>query len=391
MGGKRMASQRIQTVLGLALLASLILLALLQGPTDAAAPYDLNSAGPDGLRALRLWLQEMGYTVAQTGQERFFLPPDTDLLFIYPSQRPFRDTDAAAVHDWVLEGGTLVLVGSTSDDVYLKETFQTAALSARSFGSELQQVQPLLPDLASEWVTDAGRQKLDLDRASQSISVLARTNGDVTAAVQELGRGTVWHFTTDHDFVNDSLSDRQQAALIPALLRRVPDGGNILFDTYHMLSYGKQTSNQIASIRDWLYRTYTGLGLLFGIGVVLVFLLLEGWRLGPPLPEQTGVQRREAAEYVEAMAGLQRRAHLGAAVARHHKRRLKAALGRTHHVSPDLADVEFVHRLERSRGYLSPQQIREVAAVLRGLEVSTDDRNLIQLVFKVDRLLNQVP
>jgi hypothetical protein len=162
-----------------------------------------------------------------------------------------------------------------------------------------------------------------------------------------------------------------------------------VFDTYHLFSRRHQAGGQIASIQDWLYRTYAGLGLLFGIGVTLIFLLLAGWRLGPPLPDQTGVQRREAAEYVAAMAGLQRRAQLGAAVARHHKRRLKASLGRTHRISPELADPEFVLRLEQSQGLLSSKQIRDVAAVLRDLESSTDDRSLIRLVGEVDRLLNQ--
>ena len=387
MGGKRMASQRQQMALGLGLLALLVLLALFQDPADDAEAYDLDSAAPDGLRALSLWLQDMGYEVERTGPDRFSVLPETDLLFIFPSQRSFEIVEATVVRNWIDKGGTLVLIGSAANDVCLTEIFDTVTVPAWTLDGTVQQVQPLLPDLASQWVADSGMEKLDLGETNLPVPVLARTSGDVTAAVQSFGRGTVWYLTADHDFVNDSLLVREQAALIPALLRWVPDGGTILFDTYHLYAQREQTVNQIASIQDWLYRTYTGWALLFGIGIVFVFLLLEGWRLGPPLPEQTGVRRREAAEYVAAMAGLQHKAQLGAAVARHHKRRLKVTLGRTYHISPDLADSEFASRLDQGRGSLSPQQIREVKAVLRELDTSTDDKSLIRLVTEVDLLL----
>ena len=69
-----------------ALVALLIAAALLTTPPPEPIPYDLDASHPAGLLGLRLWLEELGYTVQRTGSLRFNLPDNADLLFVYPNQ-----------------------------------------------------------------------------------------------------------------------------------------------------------------------------------------------------------------------------------------------------------------------------------------------------------------
>ena len=382
-------TRNLQLIASLLLLGLLIVFALLQGEPAAERAFDLDSAGPGGLRALRLWLEEMGYTVEQTGNQAFALDAASDLLFVYPNAEPYTEDEALALERWVASGRTLVLIGPERDETALQSRFGVQL----DFGSDLArtvaQQQPLLPEADAELQHDTpDSTTLDLAEAPQAVPVLVQANGP-TVAVQTLGEGTIWHFSLQHTLTNQALGARDQAMLVPALLRTVPSGGQVLFDTYHL--YGPASadvqSGEITSLQDWLYRTPLGWATLFGLGATLIYLFLQGWRLGPALPARNEVRRREAAEYVQAMAALHRRAHQNEAVAHHHKRRLKLNLGRTLRINPTLPDREFVQRLQENDATLSETQVATINHLLHNLDQQPNEGALVRMVAEIDQIL----
>ena len=128
-----------------ALVAILLLAALVTTPPPEPIPYDLDASHPAGLLALRLWLTELGYDVQRTGGLRFDLPAAADLLFVYPNQLSYNAAEAAALKQWVEQGGTLVLVGPTAEDHALVDAFGVRQAPELSYENEQVQVQPLLP------------------------------------------------------------------------------------------------------------------------------------------------------------------------------------------------------------------------------------------------------
>ena len=382
-------TRNLQLIASLLLLGLLIVFALLQSEPAAERPFDLDSAGPGGLRALRLWLEEMGYTVEQTGNQTFALDAASDLLFVYPNAEPYTEDEALALERWVASGRTLVLIGPERDETALQSRFGVQL----DFGSDLArtvaQQQPLLPEADAELQHDTpDSTTLDLAEAPQAVPVLAQANGP-TVAVQTLGEGTIWHLSLQHTLTNQALGAPDQAMLVPALLRTVPSGGQVLFDTYHL--YGPASadvqSGEITSLQDWLYRTPLGWATLFGLGATLIYLFLQGWRLGPALPARNEVRRREAAEYVQAMAALHRRAHQNEAVAHHHKRRLKLNLGRTLRINPTLPDREFVQRLQENDATLSETQVATINHLLHNLDQQPNEGALVRMVAEIDQIL----
>ena len=365
-----------------ALMATVVALGQPQAP---APPYDPASGSPTGLLGLRWWLEDLGYRVDLLQGREFTLPSDTRLLFVHPGQRPYTWAETLSLMDWVRRGNTLVLVGPEAQEMALSELLgPRLRLVPEATGSRLTQRQPLLPDAAAT-LGRLGRQPvLDLDDAPEAVPIVTTESGLPTVALMRLGNGVMWFLSPQHSLVNAQLRDPQQAQLVLAILRTVPPGSRVALDDTH-----RQASEQaVQSLTDWLYRTPTGWAALFIGLTLLVYLLLQGVRLGRPLPGAAETRRREAAEYVTALAGLQRRARLGQQVAAYHTRRLKLGLGRPLRLSPDLDDAAFLARLAED-GRLPPDRLAAVHDLLVRLSRHPDEASLVRLAQRVDELLER--
>ena len=307
----------------------------------------------------------------------------------------------------------------------------------------LAQQVPLMPQApATLGHLDAGP-KLDLADAPAAVPALATRKGQVTAAAQVRGRGVVWHLSQRHSLTNGDLAGAgatggtgvgigtvavtpsaitmdatpnvdairvtpsvgtgairvtpsagagatavtpgPDSYLLPALLRRVPAGGNVVFDTYHLFGPPSGTG-ATPTLGNWLNHSGPGRALLWVAFLLFLGRLWGGLRLGPPLVVPTAQRPREAAEYVTAMANLYRRAHQQPAVAQHHRQRLKRALGRALQVNPDLPDGAFLARLQAVDPRFGQERAVAVGRLLAELAGQPTEARLVELVAEVDRL-----
>ncbi|MBX3009861.1 MAG: DUF4350 domain-containing protein [Caldilineaceae bacterium] len=378
---------RVQLWLGLALLAVLVAFTLLQGEPSAARPFDPTSAAPTGLRALWLWLEAMDYQVERNDGPSFVIPDESAVLFVFPNQATYTTVDVERLEAWVRAGGTLVLIGLTSAEEALTTLFPLGHQAVTTLLADVEQRQPLLPDLNTPIRVSNEYQALDLAAIDTAIPVLTTPDGAVTLALQPLDKGLVWHTSLHHSLINAQLRDPAQATLVPAFLRQVPAGGRVVIDTYHLFGPTGETAKPIRSLQDWLYRTTLGWAVLFSLGVTLLFIMLQGRRLGPPLILPENNRRREAAEYVIAMANLMRRGQQRAFVAEHHQRRFKRTLGRVLALSPAVDDAAFIRQVGQADPTLSAEKIQQLATLLNRLTSQISDQELTQTVSQLDDFL----
>jgi len=376
---------RFSRPLGLFLLFVILLIAAVvaERPTAPRPVYDPAGNGPDGLLLLREWLVEMGYAVDNTG-ERAFAIDEADLLFVYPGVESFSQADGDLLLGWVEGGGTLVLVDANDNELMDIFDFSTR----RGLGERLVQTQPLLPEASESITGTAFAQRLRLPADSPAVALLAEDSQQArpAAAILRQGKGWVWLLSGDFTLTNERLTESNSTAqIVPALLRGVPDGGRIFFDTYHLFgSSVAQDADRIGSLQEWAYTTPTGWATLFLLVLGFGYLLLHGRRLGPPLQTITQGRRREAAEFVVAMAGLQRRAGVRDSIARQQSHRLKQHLGRPWQLSADLPDGEFVARLSAADPSRDGARIRRL---LTDLSNAKDEVTLVQLAQEVEAII----
>ena len=108
---------RLHPWLGLLLLLGIAAVLIGVGSsTQGDPPYDLASEQPGGLRALRLWLEALDYTVVTIDGPRFALRPELELLFVYPNRLPYNRAEAETLRALVVAGKTLVLAGPAPED-----------------------------------------------------------------------------------------------------------------------------------------------------------------------------------------------------------------------------------------------------------------------------------
>ncbi len=383
---RRWRADALWTILLFAILVATLV--TVQDREQPTRPYDLDSGAASGLLALRLLLEEEGYDVTTTGQRQFRLDETTSLLFVHPGMRPFSAADARELQSWVEAGGTLVLIGTHNDDSELAAAFGLRAeFTTTQNLRSAQQVLPLLPEAPATITDTVALESLNFETWSSAVPVMA-SSSEPTLAVASIGDGIVWFLSEDYGLTNQDLKTTGQSYLLPALLRTVPAGGRIAFDSYHQVD--ATAGLTFTSLQDWLYRTPTGWALLFCAVVLFGALVWQGRRLGPPLAPVAENRRREAAEFVTAMANLQRRAHQRAAVAAHHHQRLKTALGARYQVVPDLPDDEFVRALAASDRAPTPDSLTAVAEVLAGLRGNPSEATLVQWVARSDAILGSV-
>ena len=130
-------------IFGLLVLALVLATALFVAPDGDDLPaLSVRSNGPNGARALKLWLEALGYDVTELDEAPYQVAAETAALFVLQPSTAFERAEVEAVADWVEGGGRLILMTSWNGAGRLLDRFQ---LGLRFTGERQREAVPLQP------------------------------------------------------------------------------------------------------------------------------------------------------------------------------------------------------------------------------------------------------
>jgi hypothetical protein len=337
--------------------------------------------GPGGSALLRRWLDGLGVETRVLAGDRF--APDVQrekVVFVLGATEPLTPADVSSLREFASRGGTVVVA---------TEAGATEALLLNALGVRLTAFAPLgeldvVGALAS--ATDARRISVDrvreLDLGSRGMPVARSQRGPVAALVRE-GNGAVYVVGSLAPFLSGQIGDAQNGrfvlALADAAIRAGAAGatrGAVAFDEYH---HGAHPPPDVLAV---LERTWPGRALLVGGALVLLYVLLTGRRLGPPLPLEHR-PARSSLDHVRAFAGLVRRSGHGEIARERLRRDLRAGIARAAGMDPR-APAE---RLFGALAHASPERAAEAREVDALLARPLRDGDLLRTVRRIDAVL----
>lgn len=353
------------------------------------------SSAPDGTRALRLWLERLGYTVSDEAGETFRPPDSADITLILEPVAPITEREWQTIDAWVEHGGTLVLAGES------RWFTSYIALAAGHYGFGLayldtteaitltaQTPLPTSPPLAGPV---HARPKAYL-RPNHDDFVTHLAVGPKPVMVSfPLGEGQVIICTAPFPFTNTGLKEEGNPELAlnvaTAASRSATSGSKptIWFDEWHHGVRSRESA--AAGPQDWLRYTPSGHALLYTAAVIFAALVLGGRRFGRAVPLPKRTSRRAPLEHITAIANLSRRAGHRQAVLRYHYQQLKRGLGKRYRLSPALPDDEYATRLAEFNPNVDPQELLSLLARLQKRKVSESE--MIQLAAEVAAWLKE--
>jgi hypothetical protein len=372
--------------LAIGLLLSLIVitgLAALQRTQEVAPPLASFSAAPDGAKALRLWLEALGYELPEPVVSSFVPPLETDLILLLEPSVGITPEEWQVLDAWVEQGGQLTIVGQDFNaalafrhyDFNLRYT--TPITSAQVVQTPLWTAPPIDP---AQVETDA----FFVTNRQDFVTHLALAGDPVIVSFKE-AQGQVLLSAAAFPFSNAGLKEPGNPALVLNVVGAAGEGASIWFDEWH---HGVRTQTaEIVGPFNWLRFTPAGRSLLFVATVILVGLALRGRHFGRPVPLPNTLARRAPLEYITAIANLSRRAEHRPAMLEHYRQRLKRALGRRYGLNPTLPDAEYLAHLSQANPDFETDGLRELLAQLRRQQISENE--LVRLAAEVTTFLKE--
>ncbi|MFY2558000.1 DUF4350 domain-containing protein [Corallococcus terminator] len=365
-----MKNARTVAVFGLLIALSLAMgLSTSREAPDSPVP-SVDNPGPQGARALYLFLREGGRAVSTQLTSLESLASGTrTLVLAAPTGRPVSKEEVLAVERFVQEGGTLVYLST-------RELGMHQAALETWLGLEEG---PMLPaserGLATD-LADAGGTTLDIWlgagpfrgltalRASQDRGLLvehpeavplAGLGGAVAVWRRTMGKGEVYVLAGADLLENRRLELLDNARLWNALAARGP----LVIDEYH---------HQLAPPPPLSRGIWVFVAQVLAVGGV--YVLSRGTRFGEPRPVLME-RHRSALEYVRSMGWLMRRSKVEKDLLPELDRALRQRLQERLGVSPALDDAEAARQLEETGGIPASHYLEAKAELTRLLAQPT--------------------
>ena len=347
-----------------------------RAPTRSSLPSIENSDGP-GLRALYLYLQEIGAKVSSTQAPLTSLPAGGTVVIAAPAGQEIRDDEVTSLKRFVRNGGTLVYLSSLalSTQPQMKDWLGLELGQSLEGGKGftlITQVPVTFPVGAAHGlealtvVADQG-----LRAGPEAIPVATQGPGRSVLFVEPLGKGAVWIAASVDLARNDLLEQGENLAFWTQLAAQGP----ILFDEGHLLP--PPVAGMPRGMRIFYWQA---------LALFLLLVWAAGTRLGPARPIPV-VRHRASREYLEAFAWLTRRAKVERELVQALYVELRRKLHDRFGVSPEIDDAEASRRVALQTGEnAAPLQrtLAELRAITQAEEVSA--RELKRLTIAAARL-----
>ncbi len=349
--------------------------------TAGAAPSGGRSAsvydgGPGGAAALRRYLDAMGARTT-TVQGASFDPAGARVLLVLGATEPVTPADVATMRSFVRGGGTLVV----ATDLGLAERALLDAYGVAVAGVAAGGAYPLAGAAFAD--PPAGRLAIDqgvtLALPPEGLVLASAGGAPLIGAVRD-GSGAAIFVGSLRPFLSAGLGDADNARAVLGLVRPALRGATVAFDEYH---HGYRPSSDVLVL---LERTWPGRALVFVAVVVLLYLVLSGRRLGPPLPLEVR-PARSSLEYVRGFAGLVRRSGHGEIARRRLRSDLHTGLARSLGLDPATPFDRVVARLAASDAGRAAEARLLDDALARPLR----DDALLRTVAQIDRIVGGTP
>jgi hypothetical protein len=353
-------------------------LATSQQPPQSKVP-SVDNPGPQGLRALFLYLQESGAPVSALTKafDASGLPTGSGTVVVAaPTGQPVTESEAQALREWVRTGGTLVYLVSRDSNQrqeHLDDWLQVSAgplLAPSSEGLPPEETD-LTGTTAHVWVPVGPTRGLEhlrvaADRAlsvghPEAVPVAGARSAAVLWRVPE-GSGEVYVLAGPDVAENRRLELLDNLRFWDALSARGP----LAFDEYHHTLGPRREPPSAQGL--WVFAAQA-------LVVGLLYVVARGTRFGPPRP-LLEEKHRSALEYVRSLGWLARRSkverELVPELARQLRRRMHERLG----ISLTLPEDEVARVLEQTCGlpasdYLAARQ--ELVRTMEQREISPSD------------------
>lgn len=365
--------------LGLIALLTLVTIAaaIQQTRSERMPALSSLSSGPNGSRALWLWLDELGYEVAQEVASTFDPPAGAGLILLLEPLPGITADEWRRLDAWVEEGGTLILAGETFGmrEAVTHYKFQLAYLMAPVSGLAPQTPLLVSPPGAA---ADLQAQAYLVTERFDYVTHLASEDKPVIVSFEQ-GQGRVILSTAPFSFSNAGLKKAGNPALVLNLVSAAKRPGLIWFDEWH---HGlRTTETRVVGPADWLRYTPAGHALLYVTAVIFGAIVLAGRHFGRPVPLPQDTARRPPLEYITAIANLNRRARQRAAVLEQYRHWLKRKLGQRYRLDPTLPDEEYLAQLSHFNPRLDIAALQRLLARLRQKRVN--ETELVRLADEV--------
>lgn len=370
--------------LGIGILLALILVtsaAVLQQTREVEIPYLSTSSAPTGTLALKLWLDELGYSSPIASPATFKPDESIKTIFILQPIELISDSEWKLVDDWVENGGALILAG---DNIQTDVAMDHFGFSRTYLQSQAAEITPAAPILNSPVINSRVSVKTNfgITASKTDFIPLMSAHGLPVILSFEQGEGRVILSSTPYVFSNLALKDDATATLVLNLIALVGRDGPVWFDEWH---HGLQTES-IVGPGQWLQNTPGGHAILFVVGTIFITLLLQGRAFGRPIQLIHEIKRRGPLEHVTAIANLNRKAGHRNEVLKGYHHRLKRYLGQRYRLDPSLSDEEYVSLLA---GYNSSIEKNALLNLLKRLsQEDVSEAELLKLAAEAVRWMN---
>jgi uncharacterized protein DUF4350 len=360
-------------------IVALAVAAVIVTPLPSGPSLSVRSGDAGGAMALRLWLEQSGYTVRELLSDPI-QPEQVNVLFVLDPIFPYSSDEAARIQNWVRRGNVLIIAGRPFAVNRLLAPYDLSLAILPEPVAALTPSSPTLLVPPFDAVHAHAVYSIDGERSDLVVYLFA---GDRPALVSfSEGQGVVWVSGALRPFSNQGLSDPGSARLILNLLSRAPSNTTVGFDE------ARHGFSNSLSVFGWLVGTAPGWALLLALALTMTYLALRGRRFGHPVPIPEERLRREPVEYIQAMASLFRRSGQRTEILKHYRDQFRRRLSERYAVDPKLADYDFAKALAARDSEIEESALRDLLRRLNQRQIG--EQGLIGITSEVDDWLRSI-